>query len=197
MKWSAKPSKQPLPKPWTGVGPRPELLLHPNVPKPLHTLAPRTVMGSGWWNQERHSAYLAHRNRCWACGIPKDQLPPGGLHAHERYDIDWRAGRARYLGACALCVWCHDYIHDGRMQNMVDSGEMDLERAVAVLDRGEAVLKRAGFTVFKPSYPSPDEMAPWPTWRLVIGTKEYGPAFRSKSEWEAHFRRKNARQKAK
>lgn len=36
---------------------KPEILCQPNVPTPLHGMAPRVVFGESWWNMKRQAAY--------------------------------------------------------------------------------------------------------------------------------------------
>jgi len=187
MKWTAQPANQePAAVLWTGVGPRPDILLHPNIPKPLHTLAPRAINGSAWWKAQRDKATLFYDGKCWACGVQAAQAPyRKWLECHELYDIEYARGRSYFRGCCALCHACHNYIHDGRMLHLVEAGMMTEDFYFTVLARGEGVLRRAGYKLTKPKEPA--VIAPWADWRLVIDGKEYGPAFATMEEWAAHF----------
>lgn len=169
----------------------PVLLLSKNVPMPLHEVAPRTVLGINWWNKERRAAYASTLFRCLACGVPKYLAEyHSWLEGHETYDINYEKGTARYLRAVPLCHYCHNYIHDGRLQAILDKGEIHHAKYAKIIQHGDRVLAEVGL-----KRPSLEErardfaktvgakIAKWEDWRLVIGRKTYRPKFKSYAEW--------------
>jgi len=95
---------------------RPELLQHPNIPRGLAGVNPRTLLGQDWWDAERRQAYEQNNYCCWACGIHGSQDPfEPRLEAHEAYDFDRSAKEARFRETVALCHSCHSFIHSGRL----------------------------------------------------------------------------------
>ena len=83
----------------------PRILLHPNIPKPLHGINPRTVMGQAWWDVERKKAYAAAGFKCEACGVvKKDAMFHQWLEAHEYFDYDYDCGVLRLKKLVALCA---------------------------------------------------------------------------------------------
>jgi len=95
---------------------RPELLQHPNIPRGLAGVNPRTLIGQEWWDIERRLAYEQNNYCCWACGIHGTQDPfESRLEAHEAYEFNYPAKEARFVETVALCHSCHSFIHSGRL----------------------------------------------------------------------------------
>ncbi len=171
---------------------RPELLLCPTVPQPLHTTAPRAILGPQWWDATRQAAYLSTGHRCAACGVPK-HLAPGHkwLEGHEVYAIDYTLGRATYVETVPLCHYCHGYIHRGRLDAMLEQGEISQAKYIAIVQHGDAVLRTA--KLIKPSQHGGGDIA-WVKWRMVIDGKEYKPKIRSLKAWKKKFNPKRSKE---
>jgi hypothetical protein len=162
--------------------PRPELLLHPLVPPPLHGLAPRTILGVKWWDEQRHQAMAKNFYKCWACNIPRTKARKyKWLEGHESYNIDWERGTATLVEIVSLCHFCHNYIHRGRLEMLLRYGKLNPDLYAAIIKHGDNItagLKRP---------PSPKRIAPWAEWVLVINGKPYPSRFRSEDEWRLYY----------
>jgi hypothetical protein len=121
---------------------QPELLSEMRVPLQLHGINPRTILGQVWWDIERKKAYQKYNRCCYACGTYHPES--GGLHAHESYDYKKREAKWTisftgyvYLKAIvALCIPCHNFIHNGRLCALVDEGKMNKQNAINTMLRG-------------------------------------------------------------
>lgn len=87
------------------------ILSMPNVPLPLHSLAPRTIMGATEWNKTRTACYEACERKCEICGTYCDN---GKLDGHELYAYDFEKCEAKLVRIVGLCKRCHGFIHSGR-----------------------------------------------------------------------------------
>jgi hypothetical protein len=163
-------------------------LLSVNIPKPLHGVAPRVILGSAWWDKTRKEAYRSTFYHCIACGVYKHQARfRKWLEGHELYTVDYLIGRSYYLETVPLCHCCHNYIHSGRLQSLLEQNEISIKKYVAIQQHGDAVLEQAGLSK-PPVYNGP--FAPWEDWRLVLDGKEYGPKYKNEKEWENGVRGK-------
>ena len=183
-----------LPVVWT---PNPSLLLHPNIPKPLHGVAPRTVMGSAWWAKEKKACYKSTDYHCEACGVHKSCAKyHQWLEAHEVYEVDYERGTSTYVRATPLCHFCHNYIHDGRMQALLERGELHHAKYSAILQHGDEVLNNAGTKresravreAMLVDLFSQGRLAEWHDWRMVIGDQSFPPIYSTIDEWERFHR---------
>jgi hypothetical protein len=173
---------------WTPV---PEILCHPNIPKPLHGVNPRTIFGKEWWDIERHKAYASYAYHCAACGVKKENAKyHKWLEAHEFYLFDYPKGRVTFDHLVPLCHACHNYIHDGRMQMMVQKLEMTQQKYDEIMEHGDDIVKAAKLTKKRRERHKFGKSADWADWRLVVFGIEYGPSTQSMSEW-AHGKWRN------
>lgn len=158
--------------------PNPSLLLHPNIPKPLHGIAPRVIMGQEWWDKHRREAYANAGYCCEACGVPKEEAKyHKWLEAHEYYDYDYAEGTLTFVKLVALCHSCHNYIHSGRMAILRNSGEMTYAKYDDIMEHGDRLTE---------GHTTPTRgvgVADWEDWRLIFEGKEYGPSSNSYHEW--------------
>jgi len=207
----------------SNFSPNPLLLLHPPLPDPLHGVNPRTINGRKWWDATRKEAYAKHGDRCWACGIHKnDARFRKHLEAHECYAIDYRQGIAHLDQVVALCHSCHNYIHSNRMLRQMAEGHMNRSKYLQILAHGERQLnpilencptweigkrwripdqETQPFQLAFPQVaiaglseiPPQSEWAKWSQWRLVVDGVEYYSPFKNQAEHDAFYQEKQQR----
>ena len=182
---------------------KPEVLQHPNIPKPLHGLAPRVILGQDWWDKTRQEAYASTDYHCIACGIHKtDAKYHRWLEAHEDYTIDYEEGIMKVNKIIPLCHSCHNFIHSGRL-SMVSKTADQINKAREILKHGFAVLEANNLDAFygtiivagrlavphncKPIEEDVDKFAKWNDWKMIIDGKEYYSKFKDYEEWSNHY----------
>ena len=170
--------------------PDPSLLLHENIPLPLHGLAPRVVLGDSWWREERQKAYKSTDYHCLGCGVHKSKAKGKclWLEGHEAYDVDYAKGTMTYYKTWPLCHYCHNFIHDGRLAWLLKTKKIPQSKYVAVMQHGEEVLARVGLV-----RPSREERlqevlskltVEWGDWRLVVFGEEYKPLYPTYEDYQ-------------
>ena len=182
---------------------KPEILTHPHIPKPMHSLSPRTIMGDDWWNIARREAYARYDYHCIACGVAKIEAQgPKWLEGHEFWHIDYETGICKITSIEPLCHYCHNFIHSGRMA-MIIGKQKDEEEVIAILEHGFKILSANKLKCFPftlnfaeslyastygvDAYDLPDGDVNWGDWKLIWDGKEYHSKFKSFAEWRAFY----------
>lgn len=177
---------------------RPEVLLSPNIPRPMHGVAPREVLGAKWWNETRQAAYRSTAYHCIACGVVKYQAKcRQWLEGHELYAIDYEKGRMTYLETVPLCHFCHNYIHDGRLNSLLEQGKIMHQKFTAILQHGDSVLLAAGLK--RLSHGDREaavrelvilgQVKEWSKWRLVVNGRVFPPKYKSAEAQQKEYDR--------
>lgn len=179
---------------------RPKLLLHPGLPRPLHGMAPRTILGEAWWTAERDAAFEHNNFCCWACGVHRtDAVEFQWLEGHEAYEINTRRGLVTFIEAVGLCHYCHSFIHRGRLRALVkaerepyDKLRQVLLHGLAVLEKSKVLRKQKGVTLERrlEQLRLDDRDVPWDRWRMCVGDIYYAPVIKSYGEWLQKYQRK-------
>lgn len=131
--WDQKPTKKNL-MPW--------LLGQDNIPKPLHGINPRTIMGDAAWAVLRHNV-IFKEPYCHACGL--DTL---SLELHEDYIIDYNKKYLKIRQYVPLCKDCHMFIHSGLLTVYVNQGKVSRDQASNILKRGFDLCRNNNVSVF-------------------------------------------------
>lgn len=111
------------------------LITMPNVPKPLHGIPPRVIMGKSTWDHVRKKCYFDAGYKCEVCGC---EPPKGQLHAHELYSYDYTTGTGTFERCIAICKKDHDFIHSGRLITLYKQGNLlyPKEYVLNVVEKG-------------------------------------------------------------
>jgi predicted HNH restriction endonuclease len=188
---------------------KPEILTHPNIPKPLHGISPRTIMGEDWWNKTRQEVYARYDYHCIACGVAKAEAKEHQwLEAHEFWNIDYYKGVCEIKSIEPLCHYCHNFIHSGRLK-MIMGKDKTREQVKAILEHGMKILSDNKLACFPSTFYFAQDMGcntyqvypyeitgldiPWNEWKLVWNGKEYHSKFQSFEEWRSFYSHQNNR----
>lgn len=181
----------------------PSILTHPNIPKPLHGINPRTVLGQAWWDKERVKAYKSTNYRCIACGTPKDEaLYHKWLEAHEYYNFNYKHATLTLKKIVPLCHACHNFIHSGRMFILFEKGSLEKKKIIDIIERGLFILENHSLKAFYGTIEVAEALgiktnvkaAPlelhdtkWEDWRMIIKNRIYRSKFKNEEEWAKHY----------
>lgn len=163
---------------------RPQILLDNHIPKPLHGLNPRTLLGKEWWDKIRTQVYKQNNYCCWACGIHKTQAKYyQRLEAHESYEIDYKLARMTLKEVVALCHSCHNYIHKGRLKSLLDKQKITRSKFDYIINRGDKLTRLLEKPVRTRVFTD------WSKWHLMINGFKFYSRFKNEKEWEKHYGR--------
>lgn len=117
------------------------------------------------------------------------------MEAHEIYDIDYIKGRAVFVEVVPLCHFCHNYIHDGRLTDLLQKGKVPHSKFVSIIQHGDRVLKSAGLSRLSKLerdreialLEADGKLAAWESWRLILDGVEYPPIYKTFNDWLAEF----------
>lgn len=196
----------------------PEILTHPNIPKPMHGINPRTIMGDAWWNKIRQEVYASTNYHCIACGTHKSEVLGKNkwLEAHEFWEIDYILGECRINGIYPLCPYCHSFIHSGRLSKLIESSKISKDEAIKILEHGFKILQQNNLQCFMATHYLAKEigantfgvtyyytymnhdiiesklMEPeWNDWYLIWEGKKYKSQFQDFQDWKNFYSKYN------
>lgn len=184
---------------------KPQILCQPNIPKPLHGISPRTILGNAWWNREREKVYQSSDYHCIACGVHKTKaIEHQWLEAHEWWDINTATGICTIKSIEPLCHYCHNFIHSGRLAELIDK-EIPGWKVDAILEHGFRILSENQLQCFHGTrilaeerfidtlhvpwtelWVNPD--LKWSDWCLQWNGKEYHSKFHNLREWAEFYK---------
>ena len=168
------------------TGTYPEILTHPNIPKPLHGIAPRAIKGNAWWDVERKKCYAAAGQKCEACGVTRiSAWPNRWLEAHEEYEYTSNGSVLIFKRLVCLCPACHMFIHSGRLQVLLRAHTISQEKFRKIVNHGILVLTTNNLLEKWESRHLNMENTPqdWQAHRMIFEGKEYGPSTQSYKSW--------------
>jgi len=183
---------------------KPEILTHPNIPKPLHGIAPREIKGQDWWKETRTKAYQSTQYCCSACGVHVSEAKgQQWLEAHEYWKIDYEKGICEVISIEPLCHYCHNFIHSGRLR-MITGKSKSYNETKAILQHGFKILADNKLKCFPPTldfayeigantygveaYEIPDCNIEWSDWKLIFEGEEYHSKFKNYDEWKEYYK---------
>lgn len=173
---------------------QPELLGQANIPKPLHGINPRTIMGANAWKSHRQQIIQNHPY-CAACGLETLKLD-----LHEDYIIDYNKAIMKVKQYVPLCKDCHLFIHSGFLITQISAGVISRQEAKRIMSRGLEICSKNNVSIFVVGYNlakhlnidvrqvkswSPKTNTAWSSWRLEYKNKIYKGL--TKNEWTKRY----------
>lgn len=162
---------------------QPELLGQPSIPKPLHGINPRTIMGDSAWRDLRIEL-ISKTPYCRACGHETISLD-----LHEDYNIDYQCATMKLKQYVPLCKRCHSFIHSRLLSVRFSRKQIDKYELVDILLHGLYIAKKNKIKVFSVThslgkslgldtenidYWSPPVLSHnWADWKLIYDGKTY------------------------
>jgi len=184
---------------------RPDILSQSNIPKPLHGVNPRTIMGKEKWDIFRKQVYASTNYHCIACGVHvENALFHRWLEAHEDYNIDHENATMTVSGFVPLCHSCHSFVHSGFLVVQYRKGIKSKSQVCKILEHGFSILEKSDLPAFiglknaisecgyggkwSGRWIHPKSMSnDWSRWKMIWEGVEYPAKFKSHDAWKRYY----------
>jgi hypothetical protein len=185
-------------------GTRPEILCHPNIPKPLHSVAPRNIKGKERWDETRQEVYKKYDYCCAACWVHKTNAKKHKrLEAHEFWEIDYSTWVCKISSIEPLCHYCHNFIHSWRLRHLMGK-DKSIEEVREILEDWIKILRDNKLDIFFWTKILADSIGidtsslwvytpinnpsiGWNDFKLIFEWEEYRSKFSSYEEWKDYY----------
>ena len=112
------------------------LLTMPNIPRPLHTLCPRSIIGNKAWRCYRKECIKRAKYVCEVCGKKLTY----NARSHELYTYCYLTGTATFQRCVCLCNTCHAGIHSGHSITQFKHGEISKGRLLEIIENAFRIV---------------------------------------------------------
>ena len=197
------------------------LLTMPNIPRPLHQLNPRNLLGQDCWRVLRSDCLKKAKYTCEACGR---KLTTRGAQTHELYSYSYITGTAIFQRCVCLCDYCHRSIHSGHTISDYKEGVITKEKLLSIIEHCFKTVSNYNsihanqkplrlYHSFLQCLNDPSlhdnialllekydigfyredtkHMAKWQEWELVYGNNSFKPIFKTRGDWANYASTRN------
>ena len=114
----------------------------------VHEVEPREIMRGRDWNRLKKAAQERADHHCEICGryVSHSKADHDWINAHKAYEIDKENHLYKLVGVYGICRQCHDFIHLGRLNALLQAGHATNEYYDDVIDRAEHLLSLVNMT---------------------------------------------------
>jgi len=164
----------------------PEILLQ-ELPKPLHGITPRFIMGGKMWNKKKNAAALKNNYCCWVCGVNVNDTEPKRLEGAPVFFVVEETKRVIFRDVAALCKKCNSFLNLSILWKMEKRGLCKKELIEQIILHGDnfvdVVKKIENINVMF-------AVNDFKNWRYFFDGIEYYSRFDSLEEYNAFFNAK-------
>jgi hypothetical protein len=161
---------------------KPELLLQ-ELPKPLHTITPRFILGNSEWKRLKQKASLDNNYCCWCCGVNVNDTTPQRLEGAPIFHVEYEYKMVYFRGVAAVCYMCNQFLN---LRKVIDSAvkHNNTETLFQIRLHGDALVNVVDklINIFNAS-----QINDFQNWRYNFNGVEYFSPFKNVDEYNAFF----------
>lgn len=162
---------------------RPEILLQ-ELPKPLHTITPRFIMGGDKWSKAKRQAAASNNYCCWCCGVNINDTTPNRLEGSPIIHTEFEWKIVYFRGVAAVCYKCNSFINLSSVRITEQKGLRESGFSQTIIHHGAALVNvLQKIENINNAYAIND----FKNWRYNFDGVEYSSRFDSNDDYNAFF----------
>ena len=119
---------------------KPEILLQ-ELPKPLHTITPRFILGGKEWRKLKNIAAAQNNFCCWGCGVNINETQTfKRLEGAPVFVVEEKYKIVYHRDVAALCYKCNSFLNISKVKSMEAQGLYEKGFSEEIVLHGSALV---------------------------------------------------------